>query len=147
MKNIAWPIAEIKAANARNAERARLNSLACITPEEKAERMKAGEDVATLLTHEERQAAIAAIERESSEVLARYGLKPLTTEEKAEANKDAIKHAEYEAAHGYKGRRASEYPPIQAFLDAFYWERVGITGPMEAWINTVTGIKNKHPKP
>lgn len=47
----------------------------------------------------------------------------------------------------YKEKRAAEYPNLGEFLDAYYWERQGYPTLMTDWIDKVTQVKQKYPKP
>lgn len=51
-----------------------------------------------------------------------------------------------ELAEEYKEKRKSEYPPIEDFIDAMYWDNMGDPAPLEAYMEKVTYVKNKYPK-
>lgn len=46
----------------------------------------------------------------------------------------------------YQSKRASEYPPIEDFADAFYWLQKGDRSLMDSYLNKVESIKEKFPK-
>ena len=39
-----------------------------------------------------------------------------------------------------------EYPPIEDFIDAYYWEKNGNSSLMEEYLKKVSAVKNKFPK-
>ena len=47
----------------------------------------------------------------------------------------------------YQRDRAPEYPNLAEFADAYYWAQMGNTAPMTTWLNSVSAIKAKYPKP
>jgi len=46
----------------------------------------------------------------------------------------------------YKSLRRMEYPPIEDFIDAYYWEKNGDNSLMEEYLKKVSAVKNKFPK-
>ena len=46
----------------------------------------------------------------------------------------------------YKYARASEYPPITDFADAYYWAQKGNTALMDAYVAKCEATKLKYPK-
>ena len=52
----------------------------------------------------------------------------------------------YIDAHAYIAKRASEYPPITDFADAYYWAQKGNTALMDAYVAKCDAIKQKYPK-
>jgi len=52
----------------------------------------------------------------------------------------------YVDAHAYIAKRASEYPPITDFADAYYWAQKGKTELMDAYVAKCDAIKLKYPK-
>jgi hypothetical protein len=52
----------------------------------------------------------------------------------------------YVDAHAYIAKRASEYPPITDFADAYYWAQKGNTALMDAYVAKCDAIKLKYPK-
>ena len=59
-------------------------------------------------------------------------------------DKDAVQA--YVDAHAYIAKRASEYPPITDFADAYYWAQKGNTALMDAYVAKCDAIKLKYPK-
>jgi len=59
-------------------------------------------------------------------------------------DKDAVQA--YVDAHAYIAKRASEYPPITDFADAYYWAQKGKTELMDAYVAKCDAIKLKYPK-
>ena len=59
-------------------------------------------------------------------------------------DKDAVQA--YVDAHAYIAKRASEYPPITEFADAYYWAQKGDTALMDAYVDKCDAIKLKYPK-
>ncbi len=49
-------------------------------------------------------------------------------------------------AHAYIAKRASEYPPITDFADAYYWAQKGNTALMDAYVAKCEATKLKYPK-
>ena len=52
----------------------------------------------------------------------------------------------YVAANAYIAKRASEYPPIGDFADAYYWAQNGDDTKMTAYIDKCEAVKTKYPK-
>jgi hypothetical protein len=52
----------------------------------------------------------------------------------------------YVDAHAYIAKRASEYPSITDFADAYYWAQKGKTELMDAYVAKCDAIKLKYPK-
>jgi len=52
----------------------------------------------------------------------------------------------YVDAHAYIAKRASEYPPITDFADAYYWAQKGKTELMDEYVAKCDAIKLKYPK-
>jgi len=52
----------------------------------------------------------------------------------------------YVDAHAYIAKRASEYPPITDFADAYYWAQKGKSELMDAYVAKCDAIKLKYPK-
>jgi len=50
-------------------------------------------------------------------------------------------------AIAYKGCRREEYPSIEDFIDAYYWEKKGDSSLMEKYISAVDTVKSRYPKP
>ena len=44
----------------------------------------------------------------------------------------------------YQRNRSDEYPSIEAQLDMMYWDKINGTN---VWVDTITAIKAKYPKP
>jgi beta-galactosidase GanA len=59
-------------------------------------------------------------------------------------DKDAVQA--YVDAHAYIAKRASEYPSITDFADAYYWAQKGNTALMDAYVAKCDAIKLKYPK-
>ena len=59
-------------------------------------------------------------------------------------DKDAVQA--YVDAHAYIAKRASEYPPMTDFADAYYWAQKGNTALMDAYVSKCDAIKLKYPK-
>lgn len=47
----------------------------------------------------------------------------------------------------YQQCRADEYPPLQEFADAYYWQQRGNPNLMDEYLAKVDAIKAKYPKP
>lgn len=47
----------------------------------------------------------------------------------------------------YKQCRREEYPPLEEFVDAYYWEQKGNPEPMLNYLTKVEEVKQKYPKP
>ena len=47
----------------------------------------------------------------------------------------------------YQQCRAQEYPPLQEFVDAYYWQQKGDDKLMEQYLAKVKEVKEKYPKP
>lgn len=47
----------------------------------------------------------------------------------------------------YQQCRADEYPPLQEFADAYYWNTKGDSSKLEAYLAKVEAVKAKYPKP
>ena len=50
--------------------------------------------------------------------------------------------AEFEASYEFK--RVKDYPPLLDQLDALYWDKINGTN---NWVDSITKVKEKHPKP
>ena len=59
-------------------------------------------------------------------------------------DKDAVQA--YVDAHAYIAKRASEYPPITDFADAYYWAQKGKPELMDAYVAKCEATKQKYPK-
>jgi hypothetical protein len=59
-------------------------------------------------------------------------------------DKDAVQA--YVDAHAYIAKRASEYPSITDFADAYYWAQKGNTALMDAYVAKCEATKQKYPK-
>jgi hypothetical protein len=59
-------------------------------------------------------------------------------------DKDAVQS--YVDAHAYIAKRASEYPSITDFADAYYWAQKGNTALMDAYVAKCEATKQKYPK-
>jgi hypothetical protein len=59
-------------------------------------------------------------------------------------DKDAVQA--YVDAHAYIAKRASEYPPMTDFADAYYWAQKGNTALMDAYVAKCEATKQKYPK-
>lgn len=46
----------------------------------------------------------------------------------------------------YQLKRENEYPPLQDFVDAYYWAQKGNTSLMDEYISKCDQVKNKYPK-
>jgi hypothetical protein len=77
----------------------------------------------------------------------KYGLQPVSVEEISQHNADEMAHDEYVRALKYRDDRQSEYPPLAEFADAVYWQAMGDESKMQAWLDAVSAVKNKYPKP
>ena len=84
-----------------------------------------------------------------------YKLNPLVTHTRGDIaydadgnevayDKDAVQA--YVDAHAYIAKRASEYPPITDFADAYYWAQKGNTALMDAYVAKCEATKQKYPK-
>ena len=49
-------------------------------------------------------------------------------------------------ANAYKVKRASEYPSLAEFADAYYWAQNGDDTKMTAYIEKCEAVKTKYPK-
>jgi hypothetical protein len=67
---------------------------------------------------------------------------PMTAEEITKAQQAQT----YVDAHAYIAKRASEYPPITDFADAYYWAQKGNTALMDAYVAKCEATKQKYPK-
>lgn len=47
----------------------------------------------------------------------------------------------------YKQCRLEEYPPLEEFVDAYYWQQKGNDKLMENYMKRVEEVKAKYPKP
>jgi hypothetical protein len=47
---------------------------------------------------------------------------------------------------GHERARREEYPPVEEFLDAYYWQQRGNPKPMERWLERIDTIKQRYPK-
>jgi hypothetical protein len=52
----------------------------------------------------------------------------------------------YIAANAYKEQRASEYPTLADFADAYYWAQKGDNTLMDAYVAKCDAVKTKYPK-
>ena len=59
-------------------------------------------------------------------------------------DKDAVQV--YVDAHAYIAKRASEYPNVTDFADAYYWAQKGNTALMDAYVAKCEATKQKYPK-
>jgi hypothetical protein len=59
-------------------------------------------------------------------------------------DKDAVQA--YVDAHAYIAKRASGYPNVTDFADAYYWAQKGNTALMDAYVAKCDAIKLKYPK-
>jgi hypothetical protein len=59
-------------------------------------------------------------------------------------DKDAVQA--YVDAHAYIAKRASEYPNVTDFADAYYWAQKGNTALMDAYVAKCEATKQKYPK-
>jgi ribosome-interacting GTPase 1 len=50
------------------------------------------------------------------------------------------------AANAYKEQRASEYPTLADFADAYYWAQKGDNTLMDAYVAKCDDVKTKYPK-
>jgi hypothetical protein len=66
----------------------------------------------------------------------------MTAEEITKAQQEQA----YVDAHAYIAKRASEYPPITDFADAYYWAQKGNTALMDAYVAKCEATKQKYPK-
>ena len=69
---------------------------------------------------------------------------PKPTQAELDSQWDAVQA--YVDAHAYIAKRASEYPPITDFADAYYWAQKGNTALMDAYVAKCDAIKLKYPK-
>ena len=51
------------------------------------------------------------------------------------------------AATEYQRQRAPKYPPIQEFVDAYYWAQKGDNTLMDAYVAACDKVKADYPKP
>jgi hypothetical protein len=49
-------------------------------------------------------------------------------------------------AVAYKQLRRDEYPPIEDFIDAYYWQQTGDDRLMKSYWEKVQAVKSKYPK-
>ena len=54
---------------------------------------------------------------------------------------DRLKTIAYQQCRGY------EYPPLQEFVDAYYWSQRGNPHLMDEYLSKVDEVKSKYPKP
>ncbi len=47
----------------------------------------------------------------------------------------------------YQRNRKPEYPSIEEFVDAYYWEKKGNSAKMAEYVAKVDAVKSKYPKP
>jgi hypothetical protein len=47
----------------------------------------------------------------------------------------------------YKAKRKQEYPLLEDFVDAYYWQQKGDSSKMEDYIKRVDVVKQRFPKP
>lgn len=57
------------------------------------------------------------------------------------AESDRLKEVAYQQC------RAEEYPSLQEFADAYYWQTQGTPEPMADYLAKVKAVKEKYPKP
>ena len=50
------------------------------------------------------------------------------------------------AANAYKEQRATEYPTLAEFADAYYWAQKGDNTLMDAYVAKCDDVKTKYPK-
>lgn len=65
----------------------------------------------------------------------------------AEIEAELVRLKAASASLEYQERRASSYPPLKDFADAFYWQEQGDDQPMTAWLEQCKAVKSAHPKP
>ena len=55
----------------------------------------------------------------------------------------------YTAENGieYRGHREDQYPPLEDFVDAYYWAQKGDNSLLDAYVSKVDAVKAKYPKP
>lgn len=73
----------------------------------------------------------------------------MTPEEIAEREQQEIDWAVYKAeydAKAYQRSRATEYPSLADFADAYYWAQNGDDTKMTAYIEKCAAVKEKYPK-
>lgn len=46
----------------------------------------------------------------------------------------------------YQAKRQQEYPPMEDFIDAYYWQQKGDSSKMEEYIKRVDMVKQRFPK-
>ena len=51
------------------------------------------------------------------------------------------------AATAYQRQRGPEYPPLQEFVDAYYWAQKGDNTLMDAYVAACDKVKADYPKP
>jgi hypothetical protein len=51
------------------------------------------------------------------------------------------------AATAYQRQRAPKYPPLQDFVDAYYWAQKGDNTLMDAYVAACDKVKADYPKP
>lgn len=66
---------------------------------------------------------------------------PFTAEEEAARDAEEATAVAYQAANGYKAKRANEYPSFADQFDLLYH------GGMDAWKAAIQAVKDKYPKP
>ena len=59
----------------------------------------------------------------------------------------AAEIAAEQAATEYQRQRAPEYPPLQEFVDAYYWAQKGDNTLMDAYVAACDKVKADYPKP
>ena len=50
-------------------------------------------------------------------------------------------------AVAYRGHREDQYPPLEDFVDAYYWAQKGDNSLLDAYVSKVDAVKAKYPKP
>lgn len=69
---------------------------------------------------------------------------PLTAEEIQALEAEEVKFHEERRLNKYKEERAEEYGAVQDQLDMMYWDKMNGT---DLWVEHISGVKAKHPKP
>ena len=69
---------------------------------------------------------------------------PQPTTEEINAEIENIKARE--TSEEYRAKRRVEYPDLADFADAYYWEKMGNSSLMDAYLEKVSSVKNKFPK-
>lgn len=111
------------------------------------------EKVKALMTDEDRGNRLTELDAEDEEHHSKYGPQPLTQDEIAVKETDAIAAAEYIETRKYADDRAKEYPQVSDQLDAIWLGLKALAlgerlpAETEEMISAIEAVKAKYPKP